>query len=122
MPGENQPSPLDGKSGTGAERESTPREPERAEQARESDGNPPSDPGGATPHSPRESTAPAANVAAQPPPGSATARANAPDANDRWGDLPVYARDVFRAQGGAAFPPHYRDWIDTYHRRLNRQP
>lgn len=38
---------------------------------------------------------------------------------DRWGDLPVQAREVFRNHGGSDFPPHYRDWIDQYYRRLN---
>lgn len=38
----------------------------------------------------------------------------------RWGDLPVHVRELFRAQGGADLPPHYRDWIDAYYRRLNR--
>lgn len=40
----------------------------------------------------------------------------------RWGDLPVHVRELFRAQGGADLPPHYRDWIDAYYRRLNRRP
>jgi hypothetical protein len=39
----------------------------------------------------------------------------------RWGDLPVHVRELFRAQGGADLPPHYRDWIDAYYRRLNRE-
>lgn len=41
-------------------------------------------------------------------------------ADGRWGDLPVHVRELFRAQGGADLPPHYRDWIDAYYRRLNR--
>jgi len=35
--------------------------------------------------------------------------------------LPVYARDVFRAQGGEALPLRYRDFIDSYYRRLNEK-
>jgi len=42
------------------------------------------------------------------------------DGDGRWGDLPVHVRELFRAQGGADLPPHYRDWIDAYYRRLNR--
>ena len=38
---------------------------------------------------------------------------------DRWGDLPVNARDVFRAQGGTDLPVRYREWIDAYFKRLN---
>ena len=43
------------------------------------------------------------------------------DEVDRWGDLPVHARDVFRAEGGGDMPVQYRDWIDAYYRRLNRK-
>ncbi len=40
---------------------------------------------------------------------------------DRWGELPIYARDLFRAEGGRDLPPQYRDWIDAYYRRLNKR-
>lgn len=42
--------------------------------------------------------------------------------NDRWGDLPVHVRELFRAQGGGDLPPRYRDWIDAYYKRLNGGP
>jgi hypothetical protein len=41
------------------------------------------------------------------------------NAADRWGDLPVNVRDVFRAQGGSDLPVRYREWIDAYFKRLN---
>lgn len=44
-----------------------------------------------------------------------------PDDADRWGDLPVHVRDVFRHGGSDDLPPQYRDWIDAYYRRLQRQ-
>ncbi len=72
------------------------------------------------PKNPLASDAPAENVAGQPPARSATAPVKTTDVNDRWGDLPVYARDVFRAQGGAELPVQYREWIDAYYKRLNR--
>jgi hypothetical protein len=28
---------------------------------------------------------------------------------------------LFRTEGGGDLPPQYRDWIDAYHRRLNRR-
>jgi ribosomal protein S19E (S16A) len=28
-------------------------------------------------------------------------------------------RDIFRTGGGRNMPPEYRDWIDSYYRRLN---
>jgi hypothetical protein len=43
-----------------------------------------------------------------------------PDA-ERWGDLPVRVRDLFRNQGGRDTPIQYRDWIDSYYRRLSER-
>lgn len=56
------------------------------------------------------------------PPGGATGSpgSRGEDA-DRWGDLPVKVRDVFRHEGSEELPPQYRDWIDAYYRRLQRQ-
>lgn len=81
-----------------------------------------SSPAGDVPKSPSASDAPPQNVEGQAPPSSATGFVKPADANDRWGDLPVYARDVFRAQGGADLPVRYREWIDAYYKRLNRRP
>ncbi|MCY2960606.1 MAG: hypothetical protein NTY35_10615 [Planctomycetota bacterium] len=44
------------------------------------------------------------------------------DARDRWGDLPMHAREVFRNEGGRDMPPLYREWIDAYYKRLNKKP
>lgn len=38
-----------------------------------------------------------------------------------WGNLPIHLRDIFRAEGGVDVPAQYRDWIDSYYRRLNRR-
>jgi len=38
---------------------------------------------------------------------------------DGWGFLPERVREVFRSQGRGDMPVRYRDWIDTYYRRLN---
>lgn len=40
---------------------------------------------------------------------------------ERWGDLPVHVRDVFRAEGGGDMPPRYRDWIDAYYRKMHER-
>ncbi len=40
---------------------------------------------------------------------------------DEWGNLPVHVRELFRAEGGQRMPARYRDWIDSYYRRLNRR-
>lgn len=57
------------------------------------------------------------------PPGQATEVTRVdPSAQDRWGELPEHAREVFRMQGGGDLPPRYREWIDAYYKRLNKRP
>ena len=41
---------------------------------------------------------------------------------ERWGELPPRVREIFRSQGGGDLPTQYRDWIDSYYRRLNKRP
>ena len=43
------------------------------------------------------------------------------DGLERWGALPQHAQNVFRSEGGTELPAQYRDWIDSYHRRLNKE-
>lgn len=50
----------------------------------------------------------------------ATAVTSTGNAADRWGDLPIHAREVFRNAGRSDLPPEYHDWIDAYYRRLNQ--
>lgn len=38
-----------------------------------------------------------------------------------WGNLPLHMRDIFRSEGGSDMPARYRDWIDNYYRRLNKE-
>jgi hypothetical protein len=59
---------------------------------------------------------------ADPARGAQGAAGSAQDGRDRWGDLPFHAREVFRNEGGRDMPPLYREWIDAYYKRLNRQP
>ncbi|NOT29789.1 MAG: hypothetical protein HOP15_04985 [Planctomycetes bacterium] len=42
------------------------------------------------------------------------------DDADRWGALPERVRHVFQNQITDDLPLQYRDWIDSYYRRLNR--
>jgi len=60
--------------------------------------------------------------AADPPALELGGRAATADSAERWGDLPVHVRDIFRYEGGDGLPPQYRDWIDSYYRRLNESP
>ena len=109
----NSTSTLLGKGGDGAQRESAPTERSASRDERVGTGDAPAGPG--------KSDAPAANAPGTDPQASSTATPSTSGAVDRWGDLPVYARDVFRAEGGADFPSAYREFIDAYYKRLNRR-
>ena len=61
------------------------------------------------------------NQSGSQPPRADTEHAPKATAHDRWGDLPIQVREVFRTEGGADLPPKYRDWIDEYYRKLLRQ-
>jgi hypothetical protein len=39
---------------------------------------------------------------------------------DEWGMLPAKVQEIFRNEGASDLPVQYRDWIDSYYRRLNR--
>jgi len=39
----------------------------------------------------------------------------------RWGELPVHVREIFSSEGGGDMPPQYRDWIESYYRKLNKR-
>ena len=41
------------------------------------------------------------------------------DDTERWGELPERVRETFRNQGGEEAPLFYREWIESYYRRLN---
>ena len=69
----------------------------------------------------RESEGATTNQLSSKPPSAGSAHAARRDSNDRWGDLPIQVREVFRTEGGMDMPPQYRDWIDGHYRRLLRQ-
>jgi hypothetical protein len=120
-------SPLDKQGENTTQREATPQSPEKgSDKNGANDGR---DPNSGQPK--KESAKPLGNDAsrsaarnspANPPPGSST---EAPQvgatAADKWGDLPLHVRDVFRAQGGGDMPAQYRDWIDAYYRRMAKR-
>jgi hypothetical protein len=108
-------SPLDGQSGQQpGGREQTPEGPgSKPEGNKPGEGDEPKD--GTQPDVPNK---PTENRAGKPPPNSAAGARSAADDADRWGDLPVRAREIFRVEGASDLPPQYRDWIDGYYRRL----
>lgn len=65
---------------------------------------------------------PQQNPGADPARGAQGAGSTSNDARDRWGELPMHAREVFRNEGGRDMPPLYREWIDAYYKRLNKKP
>jgi hypothetical protein len=140
-PGENPgTSPLDRAGSDTTSREATPQMPERspetasstrAEGAEQAGRDKPKDADAADakggksgrPLSPRASNAPPSLVPGSKPPLGATEVAGSrAHPAERWGDLPLHARDVFRTEGGADMPALYRDWIDAYYKRLNKKP
>lgn len=123
-------SPLDRSGQATTDREGTPSQPQGSQPQPQPQPQPGQDPKGQSPQDqqgdpkdPRASrdrdpqNQPSGNPAAQP----TDAPRRPADEVDRWGDLPVHARDVFRAEGGGDMPVQYRDWIDGYYRRLNRK-
>lgn len=77
-------------------------------------------PGEGEPKGSEESNDPADTKPAQDTPGSDVEAAPVVvQDREHWGDLPVHHRDIFRAEGGKKLPAQYRDWIDSYYRRLN---
>jgi hypothetical protein len=121
--GESQ-SPIDQAGQQRTQREQTPETPgdAQAQQGEKPEGEKPSEPkpGGDTPRDGRAQDDPfAENREGAPPPGSERADPPRADGLDRWGALPLTVRDVFRTEGGSDLPPRYRDWIDSYYRRLS---
>ncbi len=113
------PSPLDQQpQGEQGRKEQTPQKP-----GEEHEQKAPPQPGG-EPHSPEASDEPPENrkTDQQPPEDETAGGIDAVDSPERWGDLPIHVRDLFRTEGGGDMPPRYRDWIDAYYRRLNQAP
>ncbi len=126
-PGDSDPtagkSPLDRQGDNSTQREATPQAPDKSpgENARD-----PQKQGqqkqSAKPDGNEAAKTAAKNNPANPPGASATDTPHpGASAVDKWGDLPVHVRDVFRAQGGGDMPAQYRDWIDAYYRRMAKR-
>ena len=135
--GEGSSSPLDGRSEQSTQREAVPELPQQGgtqqqrgqdqagqqRQQQQQGSQPQSQQGGERPNDPRNAGGRQGNQQGSDPAADAKGAGSAQtDGADRWGDLPVHARDVFRTQGGRDLPPRYRDAIDGYYRRLNKRP
>ena len=123
--GQSQGSPLDQQQqqpGEQGQKEQTPEAP--GEEQQPGGEEPHDEPGqGGQPRSPLESDGESRNEDNRPPPAGETASGmRTVDTTERWGDLPIHVRDLFRSEGGGDMPSQYRDWIDAYYRRLNQRP
>ena len=127
--GQSSGSPLDQQQGQQqpqGQKEQTPEGPGGQQEPQpEPEGQQPHDEPGSSgrPESPRDSDEQGQNEENQPPPtGESAGGTRTVDTSERWGDLPIHVRDLFRTEGGGDMPPQYRDWIDAYYRRLNQRP
>lgn len=55
------------------------------------------------------------------PPGSETGDPADARGNENWGELPVHLRRVFENSVSDDVPARYRDWVDSYYKRLARR-
>jgi hypothetical protein len=73
-----------------------------------------------TPKGNQEDPEPTPAELANSPPGDSTQDPLMVSADrEQWGNLPVHMQELFRAEGGDKVPARYRDWIESYYRRLN---
>ena len=117
-PDQNSQSPLEKEKQAGPkQQESTPQEPKPGEQKNE----PKPTPNGEKPEDGKQSPPPQGGNKPAPPPGAESGDA-VPHGNDieRWGQLPERVQNVFQNQITDDLPLQYRDWIDSYYRRLNK--
>lgn len=131
--GQSGSDPLGGQAGNSTQRENTPAGPEEkgerpgekpgGEQPQGAAGQKPEKKPGpdGTPKDTQASASDPRNRQSGPPPEGARESGSQGAGAERWGDLPVHARDVFRNEGGRDMPVRYRDWIDEYYRRMNRE-
>lgn len=103
-------------------------DPQQREKRPEGQAPEPTEPEGQEPHGgdpqqPKQSPGdPTQRPGARPPSGAKGSASQPGDDRERWGELPEQVRDVFRVQGGSELPPRYRDFIDSYYRRMSKRP
>jgi len=61
------------------------------------------------------------NIPSGPPQDGSTGPSQRAIDADKWGFLPERQRKTFRNQGRDDLPVQYRQWIDAYYRRLNKE-
>ena len=122
--GMGQPQDQQGESPLDQERD---KGPQNRENTPEAPGDKPKDqqqgeepqPEGEDPKSPKDNPQEGDNRTGDPRQDEAGAPVTPGDDVDKWGFLPDRVREKFRNQGADELPVRYRDWIDSYYRRLN---
>lgn len=122
----NGQAPQQGQTPSGSRKEEKGEGPPQGEQSGEQPGGQQPQPGGNEPSpqgdEPRgnqEQDGGPDGPAPAPADGATGAASNAQGVED-WGDLPIHLRKVFQNGVGDDVPPRYRDWVDSYYKRLNR--
>lgn len=117
QPGQEGQSPLDQERDRGPkEREETPEGPGKKPEPGQDKEDPSTD---GQPKSPKDSKEKGENRPGEPRRDEAGPPTPPGDDEAQWGFLPARMREKFRNQGRDDLPLRYRDWIDSYYKRLN---
>ena len=111
-----QNSPQQGQTPSGSRKQESGERPPEPGEGDEQQGKPND---GQQPRGSQESDAGQDGQADAPPPGETGGPSGASGAEE-WGDLPVHLRKVFQNGVSEDVPPRYRDWVDSYYKRLNK--
>lgn len=119
-PGSSGKSPLDKERERGpTQAEMTPEGPKPGEEGKQGD-KPKPEPQGEKPDDRGKNPPPGENRPSLPRNDAGGTPATPGDDADRWGALPERVQRVFQNQITDDLPLQYRDWIDSYYRRLNQ--
>jgi len=111
-----QSTPQQGQTPSGSQKQEGERAPQPGEGQQDQQGEPQ---GNEQPRGNQESDAGQDGRSAPPAEGE-TGGPSGASGNEEWGDLPVHLRKVFQNGVSEDVPPRYRDWVDSYYKRLNR--
>jgi hypothetical protein len=117
-----QPQQQGGESPLDKERERGPSQTEQTPEAPKPGGEKPEDkqPGGEKPLDDKQNPTKGENRSSPPRQDASGAPVTSGDDSERWGMLPERVQQVFQNQITDDLPLQYRDWIDSYYRRLNK--
>lgn len=102
---------------SGSEPESGGQKPGQQQDGDGPQGNPGSEPTGAEEGGPEGQ-----QLSGRRPPGSERGPGSGAGQIAPWGELPPRVQEIFSNQNAEEVPLQYREWIDSYYRRVSRQP